>query len=68
MLTGLICGLLAQKMLPFEGAALGVYVHGLAGDLAAGEKGEYGMLAGDIADKIGEAMKPAEDRTPEKQA
>ena len=66
MLTGLICGLLAQKMMRFDGAALGVYIHGLAGDLAAADKGMYGMLAGDIADKIGEAMKPAQDRNPER--
>ncbi len=66
VLTGLICGLLAQKMTRFEGTALGVYIHGLAGDIAAKEKGAYGMLAGDIADRIGEAMKPAEDRNSER--
>ncbi len=61
VLTGLICGLLAQKMTLFEGTALGVYIHGLAGDLAARDKGAYGMLAGDIADRIGEVMKLAQD-------
>ena len=60
VLTGLICGLLAQKMTRFEAAALGVYMHGLAGDLAAEEKGHYGMTAGDIADHIGEILKKAE--------
>ena len=61
VLTGLITGLLAQGMQKFEAAALGVYVHGLAGDLACQRKGCYGMMAGDIAEQIGEVLKKAED-------
>jgi NAD(P)H-hydrate epimerase len=60
VLTGLVCGLLAQGMSCFESAALGVCIHGLAGDLAASEMGSYGMMAGDLADRIGEIMKKAE--------
>lgn len=60
VLTGLVCGLLAQGMAEFEAAALGAYIHGLAGDMAAVEKGSYGMTAGDIADRIGEILKKAE--------
>ena len=48
VLTGLITGLLAQKYAPLEAACLGVYVHGLAGDLAAASIGETGMTAGDL--------------------
>lgn len=60
VLTGLLGGLLAQGMSVFEASALGVYIHGLAGDLAAEEKGSYGMTAGDTAACIGEVLKKAE--------
>lgn len=48
VLSGLIGGLLAQGMAPFDAAALGVFVHGLAGDLAAEEKTQRGMVASDL--------------------
>lgn len=47
-LTGVICGLLAQGMESFDAACLGVYAHGLAGELASRELGRRGMLAGDL--------------------
>jgi len=53
VLAGVIGGLLAQGMRSFEAASLGVFLHGLAGDEAAGTKGEFGMLAGDIAEAVG---------------
>lgn len=56
VLTGVICGLLAQGMKPYAAACTGVYVHGLAGDAARERLGEYGMLAGDIADQIGRVL------------
>jgi len=56
VLTGLITGLLAQGHKPIEAGKLGVFLHGLAGDLAAKEKGEIGMIASDIIDKIPEAI------------
>lgn len=56
ILSGIITGLLAQRMKPFEGAVLGVYIHGAAGDKAAEKMGEYSMLARDIADSIGNVM------------
>lgn len=62
VLTGIICGLLAQRMMPFEAAALGVYVHGLAGDSAREKKGAYGMLARDIADETGYVLKKMEEQ------
>jgi ADP-dependent NAD(P)H-hydrate dehydratase / NAD(P)H-hydrate epimerase len=56
ILSGIITGLLAQRMKPFEGAVLGVYIHGLAGDRAAEKMGKYSMLARDIADSISNVM------------
>ncbi len=48
VLTGILTGLLAQGLTPPEAAMVGVYLHGLAGDLAAEELGEHSLLAGDI--------------------
>jgi NAD(P)H-hydrate epimerase len=47
-LTGVIAGLLGQKLGRWEAARLGVHVHGLAGDLAAKEFGQVGMVASDL--------------------
>ena len=52
VLTGLIAGLLGQKLPLFDAARLGVYLHGLAGDLAAGERGPVGLIASDLLDRI----------------
>ena len=57
VLTGMIGSLLAQGYGPTAAACLAVYLHGLAGDLAAAEKGEAGMIAGDVIEKIPEAIK-----------
>jgi hydroxyethylthiazole kinase-like uncharacterized protein yjeF len=57
VLTGMIGGLLAQGLTAEQAACLGVYLHGLAGDLAATEKGEAALIAGDLLEKIPEAMK-----------
>ncbi|MGI6668383.1 MAG: NAD(P)H-hydrate dehydratase [Acetivibrionales bacterium] len=48
VLTGVIAGLIAQGVPAADAAVAGVYLHGLAGDKAAGETGMHGMLAGDI--------------------
>lgn len=48
VLTGIIAGLLGQGMEPYFAAALGVYLHGLAGDIAAKKKGLYSLMAQDI--------------------
>ncbi len=48
VLTGLIAALLAQGMSPFEAAQLGAHLHGLAGDLAAAELSQPGLIASDL--------------------
>ncbi|MDH3246655.1 MAG: NAD(P)H-hydrate dehydratase, partial [Saprospiraceae bacterium] len=55
VLTGLITGLLAQGMAAEDAAIFGVYLHGLAGDLAATKIGMPSMIASDIVSCIGEA-------------
>ena len=57
VLTGMIAGLLAQKLSLFDAAQLGVYLHGLAGDLAAAERGQIGLLASDVVDRIPQAIR-----------
>lgn len=60
VLTGIILGLLAQKIEPENAAIFGVYLHGLAGDLAAKEKSEMSLIAGDIVDLLGGAFSEIE--------
>lgn len=57
VLTGMITSLLAQKYVPHNAAILGVYLHGLAGDLAAKSKSQQGMLPSDIIEYIGKAYR-----------
>jgi ADP-dependent NAD(P)H-hydrate dehydratase len=56
VLTGVIAALIAQKLSPFEAAQLGVYIHGLAGDIARDQNGEIGMIAGDLVDVLADAF------------
>lgn len=60
VLTGFILGLLAQNYSPEDAALTGVYLHGLAGDLAASEWGEYSLVAGDIISHLGKAFQQPE--------
>ena len=57
VLTGVITSFIAQGFRPEQAATLGVYVHGLAGDLAAEKWGEFGLLASEIADYCAIALK-----------
>lgn len=57
VLTGVIAALVAQGYLPEHAATIGVYLHGLAGDMAARDLGEPGMTASDIADYVGRAIR-----------
>jgi NAD(P)H-hydrate epimerase len=52
VLTGMIAALLGQRLAPFDAARLGVYLHGLAGDLAAEEIGQVGLIASDLIARI----------------
>jgi NAD(P)H-hydrate epimerase len=56
VLTGVIAALLGQKFSAFEAAQLGVFVHGLAGDIARDQSGEIGMIAGDLVDSLPDAF------------
>jgi len=57
VLAGLVGSLLAQGCSPLESSIAGVYIHGLAGDMAAEEMGEAGLIASDIIGKIPEVMR-----------
>ena len=57
VLTGLIAGLMAQGIRSEFAASAGVYIHGLAGQMAEKTHGTYGVTAGDVADNIGKAIK-----------
>lgn len=57
ILAGAIGGFLAQGVEPFEAALLGVYVHGLAGQLLQVEIGEVGGIAGDVLDRLPGALR-----------
>jgi NAD(P)H-hydrate epimerase len=57
VLTGIIAGLLAQKPDdPLAAVITAVYIHGLAGDIAARRFGTRAMIASDIIDNLGEAF------------
>jgi NAD(P)H-hydrate epimerase len=57
VLTGMIAAFLGQGLNTFNAAKYAVYLHGLAGDLAAKVKTQMGMIASDIIEKIPEAIK-----------
>ena len=52
VLTGMLVGLLAQGVPSWEAACAATYLHGAAGDLAAGRLGFAGMIAGDLIEQI----------------
>jgi hydroxyethylthiazole kinase-like uncharacterized protein yjeF len=56
VLTGAIAGLLAHGLDAERSATAGVYIHGLAGDLAARKEGTAGLIAGDIIRCLPEAI------------
>lgn len=56
VLTGLIGGLMAQGFDTFEAACKGVFLHGLAGDWAAKQRGAHGMIASDIIEGLQKYM------------
>ncbi|MBI1927895.1 NAD(P)H-hydrate dehydratase [Candidatus Poribacteria bacterium] len=56
VLTGIIVGLMAQGVPSDDAAVLGVYLHGLAGDIAAQLTGMHGLMAGDVLKAVPEAI------------
>ncbi len=64
VLTGMVGAFLARGLAAVDALLAGVYLHGLAGDLARDERGEEGLLAGDIVEAIPAAMAPASRRRP----
>ena len=57
VLTGMTGGLLAQGLAPGRALRTAVYLHGLAGDVAAEARGPAGLVAGDLADAVPEALR-----------
>ena len=56
VLTGIMTSLMAQGYRSELAALTAVFIHGMAGDIAAERHGEYGVTAGDIADSTGIAI------------
>ena len=56
VLTGIILALMAQGYKPEQASMMGVFIHGIAGEMAAREHGEYGVTASDIAANVGKAI------------
>jgi NAD(P)H-hydrate epimerase len=57
VLTGLITALVCQGLMPFDAAQLGVYLHGLAGDLAAEQLGQASLIARDLVTYLPQAFR-----------
>jgi NAD(P)H-hydrate epimerase len=60
VLTGVIAAILGQGLSPFEAAVLGTWIHGRAGDLAAADLGETGLIASDLPDYLPAVFKELE--------
>lgn len=56
VLTGIICGFIAQGMRPQDAAVAGVYIHGLAGDHMVERRGQRALVAGDIINALPEVL------------
>lgn len=57
VLTGIIASFIGQGLKANEASMAGVYIHGLAGNIASAEKGQVGMIAGDLLESIPYAIK-----------
>jgi len=56
VLAGMIAAWCGQLLDPATACQLAVYLHGRAGDLAAADEGEVAMIAGDVVDRLGDAV------------
>ena len=61
VLAGAVAGLLAQGLAPFDAATLGAFVHAAAGQLAAEETGEAGVVASDLLPLLPRAIRAIKD-------
>ncbi len=59
VLTGIITSFIGQGLEPYGAAVSGVYLHGMAGDIAAQRKGPFSMIASDVLDSLHEAFSKA---------
>ncbi|MCI1959224.1 MAG: NAD(P)H-hydrate dehydratase [Clostridia bacterium] len=57
VLSGIITALMCQKMDAFHAAALGAYIHGRSGEIASEKRGSYSVLASDLCENVGNAIK-----------
>ncbi len=62
VLTGIITSFLSQGYVPKEAAILGVYIHGLAGDIASEHLGEECLMASNIIDYLPQAFRKLRER------
>lgn len=62
VLTGIIAGLLAMGLEESQAAALGVWLHGRAGDSAREKHGDYSLLARELAEELSTVLRPAGQR------
>jgi NAD(P)H-hydrate epimerase len=60
VLSGIIGSFLAQGLSPIRAAVAGVYIHGLAGDIAAGQLGKRSVIAGDLIEYLPDAIRQVE--------
>ena len=56
VLTGVITALMGQGLNDFDAAVLGVYVHGLAGDIAAEKVGQVSLMTTDVVESLSDAF------------
>lgn len=57
ILTGMVASLIGQGIGPYSASVVSVYLHGKAGDIAAQEIGQFGMVAGDVLARLPQAFK-----------
>jgi NAD(P)H-hydrate epimerase len=65
VLTGLIAGLLCQRLTPVQAARLAVFAHGLAGDVAVTRTGELALAPEDLLEKLPGVLLALEKRSRE---
>ncbi|TAM39169.1 carbohydrate kinase-like protein, partial [bacterium] len=57
VLSGIVGAFLGQGLDAFSAAKYAVYIHGLAGDIAAKDKTQLGLISSDIINRIPDAVK-----------